>query len=136
MADLNELQATGTTKIIGSTNTGQETSPVRSTANGDLNTADILNNGGVQGSITIGTSAVAARVGGSNLANRKILIITNNSGNLINSDIFWGFTNAVTTATGTPLSRNAQIAIPAGPNTTIWLISASAGNNVRIIEGA
>jgi hypothetical protein len=132
MADLSSIQGTEATRIVGSDATGIEQTPVKSTANGDLGVADIMDASGVQGAITVGTSAVAARVGGSNLSNRKNLSIWNNG----NATIYWGYTNAVTTVTGTPLMRNQQLIGDWGPNTTIYLISGSAGQDVRITEGA
>jgi len=132
MADLNELQSSGMTKIIGSASDGAEQTPVKSTANGDLNVNDMLDNGGVQGAISVSTTAVAVRVGGSNLANRKALTAHNNG----TATLYWGYTNAVTTATGTPLMRNQFAVWDAGPNTTIWIIAASGTHDVRVTEAA
>lgn len=132
MADLSSIQGTEATRIVGSDATGIEQTPVKSTANGDLGVANILDASGVQGSITVSTTAVAARVGGSNLANRKNLTIWNNG----TATIYWGYTNAVTTATGTLLMRNQQLQGDWGPNTTIWLIAANGSHDVRITEGA
>lgn len=45
MADLNDLQAAQTVKIIGSDSSGAETSPVRSDSNGSLHTSIVGNDG-------------------------------------------------------------------------------------------
>lgn len=105
---------------------------VKQSNNNELRVADILDGSGVQGAISVGTTAIAARVGASNLANRKSLSITN----MGPQTIYWGYTAAVTVATGTPIVKAQQAFFTCGPNTTIFLIAASAGNDVRITEGA
>ena len=132
MADISDINAAQSVKIIGSNSTGAEQTPVTSSSNGELNVSDISNNGGVHGSITVGTSAVQAMVGGSPLANRKTLTIFNNS----SSDIYFGYANTVTTSTGTPLFKNQFAEFSIGPNTALWLIAGGAGNNVRVTENA
>lgn len=91
---------------------------------------DILNVEGTQGALTVGTSAVAVRVGGSNLTSRKLLTLFNNS----SSTIYWGYTNAVTTATGTPIFKSQFIEWEVGDGITIYVIAGSTGNDVRITE--
>lgn len=98
----------------------------------DVPIKDVMNVAGVNGAITVGTTAVAARVGASNLANRKNLTIHNNS--LVT--LYWGYSNLVTTANGTPLYSNQIISLDVGPNITIYLIASIAGNNVRITEAS
>ncbi len=132
MADLTEIQAADSVKIIGSDAAGVETTPVASTANGDLKTADISDNGGLNGSVTVGTSAVEAKVAVSTLSNRKVLTISHNG----NGKLYWGLSNSVTTSNGTQIFKNTMATFDVGPNTHIWLISDLAGNDVRIAEFA
>lgn len=133
MADLNELQSAGTTKVIGSDASGLETTAVNATGNGDLNTADILRSGGTQGTITVGTSAVEVKVGGSALSDRKLVNIDNTSSTVL----YWGYTSGVTTSSyAGRIFKDQQIFLPAGPSCTIYLIAGTAGNSVRIGEGA
>lgn len=95
--------------------------------------ADILNAGtGVQGALTVGTSAVEVKVGGSRLEGRKSVTVQNES----NSIIYWGYTSGVTTASGTPIQKKQFMSWAVGDNQTIYLIAGSAGNNTRITEGA
>jgi len=95
--------------------------------------ADVLNSGnGVQGSVTVGTSFAEAKVGASRLTGRKSLTVFNNS----NATIYWGYTNAVTTSTGTPIFKDQQVEFAVGDAQGIFLIAGSAGNNVRVTEGA
>ena len=105
---------------------------VKLNANNELATSNLLDASGVQGNISVSTSAVAVRVGGSNLANRKNLFFQNNG----TATIFWGYTAGVTTTTGMPLMRNQFVMGDWGPNTTIYLIAASGSHDVRVNEGA
>lgn len=57
MADLNELQAAGATKIVGSDGTGLETNPVNATANGGLH-SNLRNQAGTE----VGTASDPIRV--------------------------------------------------------------------------
>lgn len=133
MADLSDIQAAGSTKIIGSDATGLENTPVSATANGELRTANILNTGtGVQGSLTVGITAVAVRVGASALANRQLVTFYNNSLVII----YWGLNSSVTTANGTPIQPGQEEGWGVGPNQDIYVIAGTASNNARITEGA
>ncbi len=132
MSDLSELQSAGIVKVIGSSSTGVEQTPVTSTNNGDLTVADLCNNGGVQGAIVVGNVAIQAMVGVSPLSNRKKLTIYNNSG----ATIYWGYNNTVTTLTGTPMLKDQSISLNIGSNVSVYLIAASGSNNVRITECA
>lgn len=98
--------------------------------NGDVQTADISNNGGSNGAITVGTSALLANVSGTNLTNRKYMNILNNG----TVTIYWGTANTVTTANGMPIVKNQALTVAVGPNTNIYLISGTVGQNVRVVE--
>lgn len=132
MADLSDINSAQPVKIIGSSSDGTEQTPVQATANGEFLSADISNNGGTQGALTVGTSAVEAKVGASPLANRKTLTVHNNS----NSTIYWGYTSGVTTANGTPLYKDQFAVWDVGPGTSVYLIAGSAGNETRVTENA
>jgi hypothetical protein len=93
-------------------------------------TTDRNNISMVYSSLTVGTTAVEVKVGGSALANRKLLIIHNNSGNTM----YWGANNSVTTSNGIVLFRDQVVSIPVGPAISIWIISGSSSQNARITE--
>ena len=95
-------------------------------------TADILNYQGVQGILVVETTAIEVKVGADKLVDRKSTTLFNNS----NSIIYWGYTNTVTVATGTPIFKNQSIEWNAGDNISIWVISGSLGNNTRITEAS
>jgi hypothetical protein len=132
MADLNQLESSQTIKIAGANSSGVENNFVNASSNGDLKTANVSNNGGVQAALNVGTSAVEVKVGASPYTERKSVTVFNNS----NNTIYWGYTNAVTTSSGTPIFKNQQVEWAVGTGTSIWLIAGSAGNNTRITENA
>lgn len=132
MADLNELNAAGTTKIAGSDSVGNESNYAKVSSNQDLGTADIINSAGVSGNITVGTSATLAAVGGSNQANRKSLTVSNNG----TATMYWGYSNTVTTANGTPVYKGQTLSWAVGPNVSVYLISSVAAQDTRVTEGA
>lgn len=133
MADLNEIQAAQSIKIIGADATATETTPVNATATGNLLTADIINEGtGVEGAITVSTTAVEVKVGVSRLSNRKSVTAHNNG----SSTLYWGYTSSVTSSSGTPLFKDQFISWDVGPTQAVYIIAASGSHNVRVTEGA
>ena len=134
MADLDEKNASGSSKLTGANSSGLETNFVGADANGDLQTSDSLRGTGTQGAVSLGTTAVEVRVGGSKLANRKAVTVYNNS----NKTIYWGYTSGVTKATGTPIIRNSAWSwdINDGAGSTLYIIADDTGLDIRITEGA
>lgn len=132
MADLDKKDSSASTKLVGANSAGAESNFAEVTVNADLQTADLLQGAGVQGTLTIGTTAVELKVGASVLANRKAAGLTNTS----NNTIYWGYTNAVTTANGRPLQKNVDADWEISDSASIWLIAASAGNVIKVNESA
>jgi hypothetical protein len=129
VADLTDITAAQSVKVIGADLTGLETYPLNVTATGECEVADALRVGGVNGAITVSTVAIEAKVGGSRYLDRKLLTMIPTNGT-----IYYGFSNAVTTTNGTPIYKN-QLCILAVTDIPVWLVAASA-INVRITEGA
>lgn len=143
-------QATGTNlhAVVDSSAlpTGAATSALQTTGNTSLSSIDgklstksgalaanqISNGSGTQAAITIGTTAVLVNVSGTNLANRISATLCNNSLTIW----YWGYTNAVTTSTGTPIQPNQVVAWDVGPSTNVYAISGSASQNGRVTEAA
>ena len=94
--------------------------------------ADVINLDGVQGSLSVTTSVVEAKVGASRLEYRKLLTVFNDGP----TTVYWGYTNAVTAATGTPLFKNQLATWDIGDGLGIWLISATGSNTVRVTEAS
>lgn len=129
MADLTTVQATLPTILMGSDLTGNETTPVGSSPNQDILARDTINTAGVYGSVTIGTSAVEAKIGASKLINRKSLTITP-----ITNTVYWGYDSSVTTSNGTPIFKSSTFSFDY--NISIFVISPTASNDIRITEAS
>lgn len=101
---------------------------------GDINVSDGLKNGGVHGNLAMATGGTAyeAKVGGSRLANRKLLTI------VALDDMYWGYDNTVTTSSGTPLYKNQFISFAINPDSgntfQIWVVASGNNKNARITE--
>jgi hypothetical protein len=129
MADLTDITAAQSVKLIGADLTGLETFPMNVSSTGEGEVTDALRVGGVNGAISVTTVAIEAKVGGSRYLDRKLLTMIPTNGT-----IYYGYSNAVTVASGTPIYKN-QLCIISVADVPVWLIAASA-INVRITEGA
>ena len=90
---------------------------------------DHLNSEAVYGALSVGTSAVEVKVGGSALAFRKLVIMQPED-----SGIYWGYSNSVTTSNGTEMFKSQIIPMEVGPDISIWVIATGAGKSMRIQE--
>jgi hypothetical protein len=127
-----DLKSSGATKLTGESENYAATIEARDGRNRlDVEARDVVGSGGSQGTLTVGTTAVAARVGGSNLTGRVLLSVYADT-----RTVYWGYTNAVTTSTGLPIWKGTERDFPVGPNTTIYLITDVAAQTVRVAEGA
>lgn len=81
----------------------------------------------VQGTVTVGTSQVEAKVGGSRLSNRQHLLIFNGSSNTI----YIGPTGVTTSMR--PLFKSQQYDCD-DCNLAVYMIAGSAGNSVIVEE--
>jgi hypothetical protein len=122
------------TELVKSIIMGQVSSTVISniaaTAGTELRVAQISNGSGVQGALTVGTTAVLVSVSGTNQAGRISATLYNNSV----VQMFWGYTNAVTTSSGTPIQPGQSVQWDVGPATSVFVIAGTAGNNARVTE--
>ena len=109
--------------------TGQ-TDSLSLTIDGDLRVADIVNTSGQYGAQSVTTTAAEALGAATILANRKSLTITPTNGT-----IYWGFSNTVTTTTGSPIFKNQSMSFAIGANLHIYVIAA-ATTDCRIAEGS
>ncbi len=129
-------QPTNVATSANQTNASQKTQVVDGSGNviasynNELNTDDIVNTSISSGSITVGTTAVAARVGASNLTSRKQLMISP-----VTYTVYMGATSGVTTATGIPIYPGQVVAFAYGASVTPYLIAATSGT-VNVFEGA
>lgn len=83
----------------------------------------------VSGSVSVSTTQIEAKVGGSPLANRSRITIENKG----NPDIFLGPTG-VTSTTGIKLVKNQTRDMEIGPSISIFMITASGTATVIVQE--
>lgn len=89
----------------------------------------------LQGNLVVGTTAVQVKVGGSNLTNRQMIRIYNDS----SATIYMGFTSGVTTSgttRGEELFKKQGMTIMLTEDQSLFAIAGSAGNNVLVSEYA
>lgn len=134
MADLTGAQAELPVGITGLSSTGVPTNTVSGSANGDLGVSDGLSSGGLQGALTLTTANTSyeVKVGATRLANRKSVSFCP-----LTAGIYWGYTSAVTTATGTPMFLNGfqEWSLDAtDANATIYVVCATAAVTGRVTE--
>ncbi len=96
--------------------------------NGALPTRDAINGSIVFGNLSVGTTAVEAKVGAARLVGRGVLSIAP-----VDGVVYYGGAG-VTTSNGTPIFKNEKASISATDNVPIYLVSAGTVN-VRLIEG-
>lgn len=135
MADFNEYTDEGYVGTnVNITDGSDATKQVKVSTAGDLSVSDGLHSGGVNGalSLTTANTAYEAKVGGSRLANRKTLTIMSED-----TDLYWGYSNTVTTSNGTKIYKNqfATFELDANDSSVqIWIVSASNSKTARITE--
>lgn len=94
-----------------------------------LKSDDTARVSGVYSELTVNTSAVEAKVGGSKLSNRKYLSLRPKD-----NGIYYGFDNSVTTTTGTVLFKDELMILPYG--ISVWLIASGSGKKISIGEAS
>lgn len=86
---------------------------------------------GVYGAISVTTTPVEVKVGGSSLEERLFVTIQP-----LDGDIYYGYDNSVSATTGTKLYKTLAEPIEAGPKLSIWVVAASGTVDTRITEVA
>lgn len=109
---------------------GDGTELVAITQTNDMQVVDRVNAAILSSAQTVGTSAV--QIAATSLANRKKLIVSNES----NQAIYLGGSNAVLASDGFPVYPGEQFELPAGPALAVWAIGEKAGQAVRVFEAA
>lgn len=92
-----------------------------------LQTDDVARVSGLYTELTVGTTPVEVKVGGTALANRKYVTLRPKD-----NSIYWGYNNSVTTTTGTRIFKDELIILPVG--VPVWVIADAAGRKISIGE--
>jgi hypothetical protein len=95
-------------------------------SNGQLETSDTINSSVVSDTLALTTVPVVARIGASNLVNRKALVLQAKSDNIL-----FGFSNS---SLPFSLSNNEKAAFDIGPNIDIWVKMATSTGSIVVAE--
>lgn len=125
MADLTELQSSGSTKIVGSDSSGLETTPVRATTLGEIQTVDIPNQTGLSKLLNLTTTPIEGKVGVFTMTNRKYIEMQ-----AITSLVKWGYD----TTCPFDLFKSQFFSLPAGENCKVYFKMTSGTGSVAIGE--
>jgi len=129
LADLDESQSSQSVKLIGAGSDGIETNYVDVTAEGEIKTSSFANVAFLDANISVSTTEILANVAGTNLPNRKTLVIFNRG----NREIFYG-TTGVSSTTGIAIQVDELITFDVGENINIYLITNNGTSTVTIQE--
>lgn len=123
MDDPVDTKTTDAVRIVGSASDGTEQTPVKSTGQADLQTADVPNQQGVNTTLNLTTTAQEAKVGVSTLTDRKFVEIYTTVNN-----VKWGYD----TTCPFDLLKNQFASIPAGTNNKVYL-KMSTGTGTCVV---
>lgn len=133
MADLDSINATEAVRIVGSNTSGGESTPVRSTTNGDLGTVDVPNTSARYGNIALSTTPVLLNIGGTNLSNRKNITFDNTT----NVTVYWGYDNTVSSTNfAGRIFKDQQAEWAVGPTINVYLVIATSTGTGHSSEAA
>jgi len=125
MADISDIEAAETVKIVGSQADGTEQTPVRSTTLADLQVADVPNQAGVSGVLNLTTTAIEGKVNALPLENRKFVEMQ-----ALTKRVKWGYDPSCPF----DLFKNQFFALPVGENCTIYFKADSGTADVAFSE--
>lgn len=129
MGDLSEKDASGTFKLVGSDQNGNETNYLNVTNEGEVKISNFANVSFIAANKNVSTTESLASVGGSNLSNRKTLVIFNRGG----QTIYYG-PSGVTDLTGIAIEKDELISLPFGEAINVYLITKTGTSTVTIQE--
>ena len=125
MADLTDLQAAQTVKVVGTDSSGVETNAVGATTLGDLQAADVPNQTGLSTTLNLTTTAIEGKVGGTTMTNRKYIEMQ-----ALSTNVKWGYT----TTCDFDLFKNQFFALPAGFNCKVYFKVTTGTGSVAFSE--
>lgn len=88
-----------------------------------------INGPGVQGALSVSTTAIEVKVGGTALDQRILISIQP-----LDGVIYYGYTDSVSASTGTKVFKGQYFSLEATDQATVYLIAASGTVDVRITE--
>ena len=126
MGDITGRERSAPVQIVGG-GTSDEENIVNISELKELSSSDILDNGILTDTITVGTTAVELKVGASIKENRKSVFFQLLDGGFL----YWGHSASETNFIA---FKNQMTSIAAGENTSIWIKANDSGKQVAIGE--
>lgn len=126
MADLSDVNAGLTVKLVGMGSTGTETNAVGAKSNNELLASDCINTSASDLVLALTTTAVEIKVGGTRLTNRKYIFLQ-----ALSSNVKWGFN----TTCNFDLFKNQFFVLPTG-NVTVYIKVSIGTGSCAIGEGS
>lgn len=127
MADISDVDAAQSVKLVGSSSDGTEQSPIKSTASGEIRSSDIVTKA-IDGTLnfTAGTPT-EIKVGGSRMTDRKFVqFIPAAKGS-------YGYTIG---SQNIPVGKNQSVTIYLSDDQGIWFDFNSGTNDLFVSEGS
>jgi hypothetical protein len=84
---------------------------------------------GSYGELTVGTSAIEAKVGASPLDKRTYISIRPKD-----SGVYWGLDSSVTPTTGTRIFKNELLILPFDSALSLYLVADGTNKKVSVVE--
>lgn len=81
------------------------------------------------GALSVTTTPIELKVGAQVLSKRKVVTIQP-----LDDDVYFGYSNTVTSSTGTKVFEGQFFPLEAGDQLGVWLVAASGTVDVRITE--
>jgi hypothetical protein len=96
-----------------------------------INSQDTLTTGGVEGELTLtnANQAYEVKVGASKLPGRKLVTFY-----ALDANMYWGYTNTLTAATGTPIWKDQLASWAMDDQGSIYVLCIAPGKKGRVTE--
>lgn len=93
---------------------------------------DGARSGGLYGNVSLPTAnvPVEVKIGATKLNGRRTVVIC-----AIDSDIYWGFDNLVSSSNGMPVPKGTTFSVELGGGLiAVWVVATTSSKNIRVIE--
>ena len=125
MGDIDRDKRSSPVRVVGGGSDNEEYL-VNVTSLEEISNSDILNNGGLDTTLTIGTTAIELKVGASVKENRKLLMFT-----ALDNGFTFGFSSLTQNI---PILKNQTVILNVGENTEVWAINTSSNKSMAVAE--
>lgn len=121
MADLSDLQAAQSTKIVGADSAGIETNPLGVKSNQEARTVDTCDTSAIDAVLNLTTGSTEGKVGGARLVNRKYVEFQ-----ALSTGVKWGYN----TSCNFDIFKNQFLVLMHGDQPIYFKMSSGTGQVV------